>query len=154
MKYKYQKLHTQDSVKYQRLMSLFADVFDDRTSYQSSTPSKEYISSFLDDDSHIVLVALTEDDVVIGGLVAYELQKFEQERRELYIYDLAVAVAHQRQHVGTGLIDTLKQIAQERGAHVIFVQADEEDLGAISFYRTFCTKETQGSIFDIKVESK
>ncbi|MGI9404951.1 MAG: hypothetical protein ACR2O4_01155 [Hyphomicrobiaceae bacterium] len=36
---------------------------------------------------------------VIGGLVAYELKKFEQERSEIYIYDLAVAAEHRRKGV-------------------------------------------------------
>lgn len=33
------------------------------------------------------------DDTVIGGLAGYALKKFEQERKEYYIYDLAVATA-------------------------------------------------------------
>jgi aminoglycoside 3-N-acetyltransferase I len=40
-----------------------------------------------------VLVAQV-GDTVIGGLVADELIKFEQERREVYIYDLAVAAPY------------------------------------------------------------
>jgi len=28
-----------------------------------------------------------DTDEVIGGLVAYELLKFEQERKEIYVYD-------------------------------------------------------------------
>jgi hypothetical protein len=39
------------------------------------------------------LVAI-EGEKVIGGLVAYELDKFERMRREIYIYDLAVDAAH------------------------------------------------------------
>jgi aminoglycoside 3-N-acetyltransferase I len=35
--------------------------------------------------------------VVVGGIAAYELKKFEQERSEIYIYDLAVASEHRRE---------------------------------------------------------
>jgi len=41
-------------------------------------------------------------------LAAYELRKFEQERSEVYIYDLAVASAHRREGIATALIERLK----------------------------------------------
>ena len=63
-------------------------------------------------------------DEVVGGLAAYELRKFERERREIFIYDLAVAQEHRRRGVATGAINELKRIARQRGAYVIFVQAD------------------------------
>jgi aminoglycoside 3-N-acetyltransferase I len=37
-----------------------------------------------------------QDGEVVGGIAAYELIKFEQERSEIYIYDLAVAATHRR----------------------------------------------------------
>lgn len=71
---------------------------------------------------------------IVGGLVAYELEKFEQERSEIYIYDLAVAEAWRRQGVATALIDALRDIARERGAWVIFVQGDHGDEPALALY--------------------
>jgi GNAT superfamily N-acetyltransferase len=55
----------------------------------------------------ILLVALAGEQVV-GGLVAYELEKFERERRELHIYDLAVREEHRRQGIATALIGRLR----------------------------------------------
>ncbi len=57
----------------------------------------------------IALAALKHGEVV-GGLAAYELQKFEQERSEIYIYDLAVSAAHRREGIATALIQELKSI--------------------------------------------
>ena len=74
----------------------------------------------------MALVALVGQEVV-GGLVAYELDKFERARRELYIYDLAVAEAHRRRGIATALIQRLREIAVERRAYVIYVQADYGD---------------------------
>jgi aminoglycoside 3-N-acetyltransferase I len=53
---------------------------------------------------------------VTGALCAYELRKFEQERSEIYIYDLAVAMTHRRQGIATALISSLQDIAAARGA--------------------------------------
>ena len=78
---------------------------------------------------------------MVAGLAAYELQKFERDRREIYIYDLAVANEHRRKRVATGLIEELKRIAKKRRAYVIYVQADRVDAPAIALYEGLGTKE-------------
>ena len=78
---------------------------------------------------------------VVGGLAAYELEKFEQARSEVYIYDLAVREDHRRRGVATGLIRALGRIAKERGAYVMFVQADPQDAPAIRLYESLGSRE-------------
>ena len=67
--------------------------------------------------------------------------KFEQERSEIYIYDLAVAAPHRRQGIATALIQELQKIAEVRGAYVIFVQADIGDEPAIALYTKLGIRE-------------
>ena len=74
-------------------------------------------------------------------MAAYVLEKFEQERREIYIYDLAVQEQHRRKGVATGLINGLRHIARERGAHIMYVQADKLDDPAIELYQSLGTKQ-------------
>ena len=74
-------------------------------------------------------------------MAAYVLQKFEQERSEIYIYDLAVLESHRRQGIATGLINKLREIAREIGAWVIYVQADHGDDPAIKLYESLGTRE-------------
>ncbi len=62
------------------------------------------------------------------------LLKFEQERAELYIYDLAVLEPFRRRGIAEALIRFLKPIADLAGVHVVFVQADHGDDPAISLY--------------------
>jgi aminoglycoside 3-N-acetyltransferase I len=78
---------------------------------------------------------------VAGGLVAYEFDKLERMRREIYIYDLAVDEAHRRQGIATGLIEHLCVIAAERGAWVVYVQADHGDGPAIALYEKLGVRE-------------
>jgi aminoglycoside 3-N-acetyltransferase I len=89
---------------------------------------------------------------VVGGLAAYELDNFEQDRREIYIYDLAVAPSHRRRGIATGMIGELKRIASKRNVYVIFVQADLCDSPAIALYESLGTKETAHH-FDIEVNA-
>jgi aminoglycoside 3-N-acetyltransferase I len=119
---------------------LFGEAFGDPGTYTKAPPSDEYLSTVLAREHVIVLVALVTGSVV-GGLVAYELEKLEQARREVYIYDLAVASEHRRQGIATALIDRLREIVANRGTHVIFVQADYGDEAAIALYESLGTRE-------------
>jgi aminoglycoside 3-N-acetyltransferase I len=89
------------------------------------------------------------------GIAAYELKKFEQERSEIYIYDLAVASEHRREGIATALIEKLKEIAVRRKACLIFVQADTgvEDEPAIALYTKLGRREDVLH-FDIPVSGR
>lgn len=132
------------------LLVTFGEVFDELETYCAARPGRAYLRDLLGSDHFIALAALKNDSVV-GGLAAYDLQKFEQERSEIYIYDLAVGAAHRRQGIATALIREVKKIAAARAAHVVFVQADAGDLPAIALYTRLGTSENVLH-FDIDVE--
>ena len=144
-------LDANDVTLMKALLPMFGDAFGDLHSYTVRPPSDHYCRRLLDRDAFIALAAI-ERDAVVGGLVAYELQKFEQERSEIYIYDLAVLAEHRRQGIATALIRKLQEIAAARGAYVIFVQADTgiEDEPAIALYTKLGTRE-EVLHFDIPV---
>ena len=132
------------------LSTIFGEAFGDAEQYTSKRPNADYLRRLLASDTFIALAAL-KDDTVVGGLAAYELRKFEQERSEVYIYDLAVAEAHRRRGVATALIARLQAIAADRGAWVIFVQADYGDDPAIALYDKLGARE-EVLHFDIPVD--
>ena len=129
-----------DIAHFRALNAMFAKAFEDPEHYAAKPPSDAYAVKVLSKDSIIPLVALN-DGQVIGGLVAYELDKLVQERSEIYIYDLAVDDAHRRQGVATALISRLGEIASSRGAWVIYVQADYGDEPAIALYTKLGRRE-------------
>lgn len=134
------------------LLETFGEVFDDMDTYVGKRPSPGYLQRLLASAHFIALAALTGDKVV-AGLAAYELTKFEQERSEIYIYDLAVSAAHRRKGIATALIQELKRLASDRGAYVIYVQADTgpEDEAAIALYSRLGIREDVLH-FDIAVD--
>lgn len=150
MSYSYQLLTPTEVPLLKSLLKMFAEAFEDPLAYQGAVPSDAYLEKFLEKDHAIVLVALGDDGTVVGGLVAYELEKFEQDRREIYIYDLAVLEAHRRKSIATTLIKELQKIAKERKAYVIFVQADPPDTPAVRLYQKLGTREDVYH-FDISV---
>ena len=122
------------------LLATFGEAFDDVETYSGHRPSADYLRQLLKSDYFIAIAAMKAGGVV-GGLTAYELKKFEQERSEIYIYDLAVAAPHRREGIATALIQKLKEVAAERGAYVIFVQADLDDDPAIELYTKLGIRE-------------
>jgi aminoglycoside 3-N-acetyltransferase I len=79
------------------------------------------------------------------------LQKFEQERSEIHIYDLAVAPEHRREGIATALIQKLERLAVARAAYVIFVQADVGDGPAVALCSKLGAREDVLH-FDIPVQ--
>ena len=144
------RLSSPDIALMRRLNALFGDVFAEPETYGGEPPTDEYLKDLLAKDHVVVLVASSGEEI-LGGLVAYELDKFERARREFYIYDLAVAEEHRRRHVATGLIGHLREIASMRGGWVVYVQADYGDDPAIALYEKLGTRE-EVLHFDIAVE--
>ncbi len=146
------QIRPDDVALMEALLATFGDAFNEVDTYTGNRPSAAYLRRLLGSDEFVALVALKGADVV-GGIAAYELRKFEQERSEIYIYDLAVAAAHRREGIATALIEELKTVAATRGAYMIFVQADTgvEDEPAIALYTKLGSRQDVLH-FDIAVE--
>lgn len=123
------------------MLGLFAREFDDPESYLGHPPPDSYLESLLARDTFLAIAALDAGGACIGALAGYVLPKFEQQRSEFYIYDLAVDAAHRRQGVATAMIQALRKVAADRGIHVIFVQADLVDAPAIALYTRLGRRE-------------
>lgn len=149
--YRYRQLGAGDVATMEKLNAVFGEAFGEPDTYGAAPPDHAYLERLLSRDQFIALAAFAGDEV-IGGLVAYVLDKFEQRRSEIYIYDLAVAEAHRRRGISTALIAELRRIGTARGAHVIFVQADYGDDPAIALYTRLGTREDVMH-FDIAVPS-
>ena len=152
MDYTFRQLLPCETITLKGLLAVFGEAFEDVPTYQDAVPGDAYLESLLAKTHVIVLVASNSAGEVAGGLVAYELDKFEQDRREIYIYDLAVSETHRRRGVATALIRTLQRIAGERNAYVIFVQADHGDTPAIRLYESLGVREDVYH-FDIPVDT-
>ena len=133
-------LSSEDVPLMEALLTTFGQAFQDVETYSGKRPSTKYLARLLDNKHFIALAALKNNEVV-GGLASYVLPKFEQERSEIYIYDLAVAERHRREGIATALIRKLQEIATAMGAYVIFIQAVQGDDPAIELYSKLGIRE-------------
>jgi aminoglycoside 3-N-acetyltransferase I len=144
-------LGSDDLKMMKELLAVYGRAFEDAGTYGDAIPRDSYLARLLAKPDFITIVALF-DGTVVGGLSAYVLEKFEQERSEIYIYDLAVAEPHRRRGVATALIRALQELGRTRGAYVMFVQADRGDEPAIALYTRLGTREDVHH-FDIAIDA-
>lgn len=135
-----ERLSSRQIAEMREALRVFADSFEEEENFFSAPPGDAYLRRLLS-DGRFVLLAAKSDGKVVGALSAYELMKYEQERSEFYIYDLAVAKPFRRRGIARSLIEALKPIARDAGAWVVFVQADREDEPAVALYRSMGVEE-------------
>jgi aminoglycoside 3-N-acetyltransferase I len=78
-----------DVVLLRDMLSMFGRAFGEPATYTGRQPDDRYLGNLLASTAFIAVAAVAGSRV-IGGVTAYVLQKYEQDRSELYIYDLAV----------------------------------------------------------------
>lgn len=144
------RLQPQELSLMRAMNAMFGEVFEETETYAGAPPTDAYLQQVLE-NHHFVALAAIVDDQVVGGLAAYVLPKFERERSEIYIYDLAVASSARRCGIATALIEALKPIAAAHDAWVIFVQAEHDDPPAVALYRRLSEREETALHFDIRV---
>jgi aminoglycoside 3-N-acetyltransferase I len=135
-----QVLGAADHAALRDMLALFGKAFEDAEQYGARPPGDAYLRKLLERDSFVAIAAF-EGPRLVGGLAGYVLPKFEQERSEFDIYDLAVDAAHRRCGVATALIQELQHLARRRGIGCIFVQADLGDDPAIALYSRLGRRE-------------
>lgn len=127
------QLAERDLGQMRAMVGMFAAAFEDAPGPGHAPADDAWLQRLLSSGSFIALAAVAGDDVV-GGLTAYVLPKYEHARREIYLYDLAVDAAWRRRGIATALVDALRRVARDKGAAVVYVQADRGDDAAIALY--------------------
>ena len=114
---------------------------------ESAVPlSDSYVEALLVRESFWAIAA-TVDGEVAGGLTGHTLPLTSREESELFVYDIAVAPAYQRQGIGRGLVEELTRLSAPLGLGEVFVAADNDDAHAFDFYRALGGEPAPVTIF-------
>lgn len=137
------KLNADEGDLLKRLICLYAAVFGE----ELSLPDDSYLQHLLQLDHVIFFIALQENKIV-GGLTAHVLPSVYYPSSEVYVYDLAVDEALQRQGIGSALMRELQNYCRKLGYRTVFVQADAVDQHALDFYEKIGGKREDVFHFD------
>ncbi|MFZ4807259.1 MAG: GNAT family N-acetyltransferase [Hyphomicrobiaceae bacterium] len=122
---------TADDIELARsVFAVMATVFGEN----AAVVSRDYAAALLHRDDFLVVAGLVDGEP-IAGLTAFVLPLTRAQTDELFIYDIAVAPAHQRQGIGRRLVQAVRSLAAERNIATTWVPADNEDDPALEFYR-------------------
>jgi aminoglycoside 6'-N-acetyltransferase I len=127
------------------LNNVAQDVFDD--------PIVEWSAQeFLNDPRHRLVVAL-DNNVVVGFVSAVIYLHPDKPAPELWINEIGVAPAHQRQGIGKALLQHLLEDAKQSGCAEAWVLTDRANLAAMAIYKSAGGAETlpDPTIFTFKI---
>lgn len=90
-------------------------------------------AAFLADDRNWLWAGMM-DHHIIAFAYGYALDRLDG-RRMLYLHEVGVADAYQRQHIGTEMLHALKRKCQMLCFHRIFLITDQSNVAANALYR-------------------
>ena len=90
-------------------------------------------SAFLADARNWLWAGVSEERIVAFAY-GYALDRLDG-RRMLYLHEVGVAETHQRQGIGTAMLQALKDECRERGFHRIFLITHRCNTAANALYR-------------------
>ena len=143
------RLAVADEKLAQQTFLIMAQVFNE----DSAPLGSPYLKGLLSRSDFWAFAALVGKEVV-GGITGFNLPLTRLERRELFIYDLAVKVDWQRKGIGRALFDSLRQAAAAEGIGEGFVLADDEDTHALDFYRALGASASPVTAFSFPTLSR
>lgn len=144
----YRRLLAEDVDLMREALALFGRAFGGHGDY-SSPPSRAYLQGFLAKPGHYVGVAYASGRVV-GAITAYEIEKYERARTEIFIYDLAVDADFRRRGLATALINHCRDWGETRGAWVAVIMADDGEPAPFAVYSRLGRHEI-AHVFDMPI---
>lgn len=141
------KLTHVDVSAFKALLLLFNHAFEEERDLSTT----EHLSALLNDRQFVVMAAFSEEEI-LGGLTAYELSLYYDNKTEIFLYDMAVHPDHQRKGVGKQLLEFLKAYCAQNQISTFFVLAHEEDVHAIEFYHATSGQREKVANFVYEIE--
>ncbi len=146
--FKISRIQGNDIERFIELVELLNEVFEESNKVASKRQLKKLLKK---SDFHAV--AVIKDDKIIGGLTAYELERYYTDKSELYIYDIAVKKEFHNQGIGKELIAYLREYSMRNGIESIFVEAHSEDEQAVKFYESTFGEGEKVDHFNLEIEA-
>ncbi|ESY82533.1 GNAT family N-acetyltransferase [Mesorhizobium australicum] len=107
------------------VMRIADDVFDEPV-------RPDRLASYLAQSGHFMIVALAED-VVVGQCAAI-MHRHPDKAPELYVDEVGVSPAFQRQGIARGMLDAMFALGREQGCEEAWVGTEPDNLPARALY--------------------
>ena len=112
------KLTDQDVSAFKALLLLFNQAFEEELDLSTT----EHLSVLLNNRQFVVMAAFSGEEI-LGGLTAYELPLYYDNKTEIFLYDMAIHPDHQRKGIGKQLLEFLKAYCAKNQIITLYVLA-------------------------------
>jgi GNAT superfamily N-acetyltransferase len=96
--------------------------------------SHERATMLLHEPTFVMVVALNENDDVLGRIYGHVLHRFEA--TDLLLYEVDVVDAHQRKGAGRAMVEFLKDFCHARGYREMWVLTETHNEAGNGLYRS------------------
>jgi aminoglycoside 3-N-acetyltransferase I len=93
------------------------------------------VASYLRDERNVFLLA-SEKARAVGFLRGTELGQLHSERKQMFLYEIAVDESCRRRGIGRALVNALLDFCRMRGFEEAFVFTDPANQPAVNLYRS------------------
>jgi ribosomal protein S18 acetylase RimI-like enzyme len=104
------------------------------TVFNSEAPSPARCAMLLRESSYVMVVALTDDNDVLGRTYGNVLHRYSA--TDLLLYEVDVADAHQRKGVGHAMLTYLKGLCEKRGYSEMWVLTELDNEAGNALYKS------------------
>jgi len=120
-----------------RIMKIEDVVFPDFNNLldEGTVWDADYGAVFLQNQDNALFVATWEGELA-GFLTAHRLQRFDQRKAEVLLYEIGVAEQFRHRGIGKALVDEVKIWAKTVGADEVWVQTNRSNQAAVALYRS------------------
>jgi GNAT superfamily N-acetyltransferase len=102
--------------------------------FNSEAPSPARCAMLLREPSYVMVVALTDDNEVMGRIYGNVLHRYVA--TDLLLYEVDVAEPHQRKGVGHAMLEYLKGLCDKRGYAEMWVLTELDNDAGNAVYRS------------------
>ena len=102
--------------------------------FNSEPPSPARCAQLLREQSYVMVVALTDDNEVMGRIYGNVLHRYVA--TDLLLYEVDVAETHQRKGVGRAMLEYLKGLCEKRGYGEMWVLTELDNEAGNAVYRS------------------
>ena len=102
--------------------------------FNSDAPSPARCAMLLREPTYVMVVALTDDNEVMGRIYGNVLHRFEA--TDLLLYEVDVAEEHQRKGAGHAMLEYLKGLCEKRGYAEMWVLTDVDNDAGNAVYKS------------------
>ncbi|MBN1921487.1 MAG: GNAT family N-acetyltransferase [Anaerolineae bacterium] len=109
--------------------------------FKGQFPDPDVVVDFLSSAQNILLIA-EEEGIPLGFLLAYRLNRWDQARPMMFVYEVEVREPYRRQGIGRALLGEIQRISRKAGYLKLFLMTNASNEAAMALYAATGARRT------------